>query len=101
MISSDPSRERVEKLMSLSLLEFQTTLGPLIGRPLNPTETSTVHPLGSASVMIAYTPQPSVTFGGLLHMPRALVSLTFSNATQEDRRVFLSKFDNQFRRGGG
>jgi hypothetical protein len=101
MITSDPTRERIEKLMSLSLREFQTTLSALIGRPVADDESEITHELGTASVTIAYTPQPSVTFGGLLHMPRALVSLTFVDATEGDRSTFLTKFDNHFRRGGG
>ncbi len=101
MISSDPARARTEKLMSLSLLEFQTTLSALIARPVAHDETAITYALGTASVVIAYQPQPSVTFGGLLHMPRALVSLSFVDATEADRKAFLTKFDNHFRRGGG
>jgi hypothetical protein len=101
MITSDPKRDHIEKVMAITLLEFQTTLGPLIGRGIHPNETAITYHFGSASVLIAYAPQPSVTLGGLLQMPRALVALTFSNATEPDRRAFLLKFDNQFRRGGG
>lgn len=101
MISSDPTRDHIEKLMSLSLREFQTTLSALIGRSVGEHETAVTHALGTASVAIAYIPQPSVTFGGLLQMPRALVSLTFADATEAERSAFLTKFDNHFRRGGG
>lgn len=101
MISSDPTRDHIEKLMALTLPEFQATLGPLIGRTVQPHETAVTHAIGQANVVIAYSPRPAITLGRLLQMPSALITLTFSNASEADRRAFLGKFDLQFRRGGG
>ena len=92
---------RVEKLMSLSLAEFQRSITPLAGGPLPPDRTSVELPAGSGKVLISYDPRPSVRYGGLLDLPRAVVSLTFTGVAEPSQRAFLERFDSVFRRGGG
>jgi hypothetical protein len=92
---------RVEKLMSLTLAEFQATIAPLAGGPLPARETHADIRTGSGRVVIAFEPLPSVRLGGLLDMPRALVSLTYSGVSDEERAAFLKRFDLAFQRGGG
>jgi hypothetical protein len=91
---------RVEKLMSLSLREFQHSLRPLAGQPVGDI-TAIDLPLPTGQVTISYEPRPSVRFGGLLDMPRALVSLTFLDAPPKQQAAFLKRFDLAFQRGGG
>ena len=91
----------VIKLMSLSPSEFAATaaqLGPSHaaaegGRFLIPT--------GGGHVEIAYTAQPPVQLGRLLHLPRGEVTVTFTNVGEDDRARFLKLFDRTFQRGGG
>jgi hypothetical protein len=93
---------RIEKLMALTLAEFQRTIAPLTGGPLAPgLQSADIGVPGGGIVTIAYDPRPSVRFGGLLDMPRAVVSLTFANVTGADQTAFLARFDLAFRRGGG
>ena len=92
---------RVEKLMSLTLTEFRATIAPLAGGPLPPDRDCVELEVGGGTVAITYDPRPSVCLGGLLVMPRALVSLTFSNVGPTDQNVFLKRFDFVFQRGGG
>ncbi|MEQ1695870.1 MAG: hypothetical protein ABL901_08520 [Hyphomicrobiaceae bacterium] len=91
---------RIEKLMSLSLREFQHSLCPLAGRTVG--EVSAVSlPVADGSVTISYEARPSVRFGGLLEIPRAVVSLVFSGVTSQQQEVFMKRFDLAFQRGGG
>lgn len=92
---------RVEKLMSLSLGEFQLTVARLTGAPVAGHATHVSIPLGSGHVVIVYEPRPGVRFGGLLDLPRALVSLTFTGVLEAESQAFLKRFDFTFQRGGG
>lgn len=96
---NDP--HRVEKLMSLSLAEFQATIAPLAGGPLPPGDSMVTIPIGSGHVVIAYEPRASVRFGGLLDLPRAAVSLTFEGVPADGQIAFIKRFDFVFQRGGG
>jgi hypothetical protein len=98
---ADHGSRRVEKIMSLTLLEFQTTLAPLIGRAVGANELCVTHPLGPGCILIAYDAQPGVRFGGLLELPRAVVSLTFEGVDMADQMSFLKRFEFNFQRGGG
>jgi hypothetical protein len=99
---SDVGVVRVEKLMALTLAEFQRTITPLSGGPLAPDMQSVeIVVSGGGTVTVAYDPRPSVRFGGLLDVPRAAVSLTFADVDEVDRTAFLARFDLAFRRGGG
>ena len=92
---------RIEKLMSLTLREFQYTIAPLTGGALGAERTEAEIRVGSGSVVVAYDPRPSVRLGGLIDMPRAIVSLTFHGLSQTERDAFTKRFDFTFQRGGG
>ena len=92
---------RIEKLMSLTLSEFQLTLAPLTGAPLATHLNEVEIPLGPGHVAIHYEARPSARLGGLLVMPRALVSLTFLGVPEPEQRAFLKRFELTFQRGGG
>jgi hypothetical protein len=92
---------RVEKVMSLSLIEFQLSIRPLLGAPLPSDQSQAYIPLGSGGVAITYEARPGVRFGGLLDLPRALVSLTFDSVPLDEQNAFLKRFDFAFQRGGG
>lgn len=85
--------------MSLSLREFQHCLEPLTRSPV--TDITAQLPLASGRVTISYEARPSVRYGGLLEIPRAVVSLTFTGVTPEQQAAFLKSFDFTFQRGGG
>jgi hypothetical protein len=92
---------RVEKLMSLTVGEFRHTIVPLVGEPLVAGCTEVKIAVGSGTVVVGYDPRPSVRLGGLIDMPRAIVSLTFAGVSAAERSAFLTRFDLTFRRGGG
>ena len=92
---------RIDKLMSLTLAEFQLTIAPLAGAPLGSAVTAAKVPLSVGHVTIHYEPRPSVRFGGLLDLPRALVSLTFTGVPDQEQIAFLKRFELTFQRGGG
>jgi hypothetical protein len=92
---------RVEKLMSLSATEFRATLGFLTDLPIRFDALEIEVPAGCGTVIIAYSARPNVRFGGLLDLPRALVSLTFSNVSPTDQNAFVKRFEQTFQRGGG
>ena len=92
---------RIEKLMSLTLREFQYTIAPLAGGPLASDRNDVQIALAGGTVVVAYDPRPSVRLGGLMDMPRAIVSLTFRGLSQPERDAFIKRFDFTFQRGGG
>ena len=95
------STVRVEKDMGLTLSEFQLTLARLTGVPLASGQMSAQIGLGAGSVVVAFAPRPALRLSALLAMPRAHVSLTFSNVTEAQQQDFLKRFDLTFHRGGG
>jgi hypothetical protein len=95
------SNVRVEKDMGLTLSEFQLTLARLTGTPLAHGQTSALIGVGAGNVVVDFGPRPPLRLSALLKMPRALVSLTFSNVTDVERLEFLKRFDITFHRGGG
>ena len=94
--------ERVEKIMSLDLSEFHRslkTLSPDVSPKDGQTEIAV--PAGRAGVRIVYEPLEKATLGGLLALPRALVTLHMTELDEAQRRAFLARFDRAFHRGGG
>jgi hypothetical protein len=92
---------RVEKVMSLTLAEFQNSLVPLSGRRLEAGDVMAVVGVGAGRAVIEYEARPAVRFGGLLDLPRALVSITFDDVAPDDQTAFIKRFDFAFQRGGG
>ena len=56
---------------------------------------------GQGTALIRYQSQPGVKLGGLLQIPRAVVTIAFDNASEADRTAFLRRFELAFQRGGG
>ena len=56
---------------------------------------------GSGVVTITYAALPSVRLSTLLELPRAKVTLTFEETTEQERALFMPRFDLAFQRGGG
>ena len=92
---------RIEKLMSLTAAEFQASIAPLTGAALPAGQFAAQIAVDGGTVEIACEPRPPVTYGGLLVVPRALVTLTFSDVPEAGRKAFLRRFDIAFQRGGG
>jgi len=95
---------RIVKTMSLSRSEFAKSIEAFAGQAasLEAARSGRVMlPAGDGQVMIAYDALPSQTFGGLLELPRAEVSLSFEGGSQSDREAFVRAFDLAFQRGGG
>jgi hypothetical protein len=89
-----------KRLMSLSAQEFETSVGKL-GAHRKSAEGFPVFDLTGGSVEIRYAPAPPKTFGGLLSLPQAHVSLVFEGAGDAERAAFVHRFDIAFQRGGG
>jgi hypothetical protein len=92
---------RVEKQMSLSPTEFRATLAFLTLGPVPDDAVEVALAVGGGRVVIAYSARPSVRFGGLLDLPRAVVSLTFHAVSPADQTAFVKRFEQTFQRGGG
>ena len=93
---------RVEKIMSLSLLEFHRSLKTLSpGAPLEEGQRHVILPAEGGEVQINYEPLEKATLGGLLALPRARVTLNLEALKGVERRAFLARFDKAFQRGGG
>lgn len=57
--------------------------------------------VGEGRVIVRYVPLAAATFGGLLQLPRAEVSLQFVGVDAIAQQSFLEAFDMAFQRGGG
>ena len=58
--------------------------------------------VGSGVARVGFREVAPKTFGGLLKLPRAEVSIGFDEVVPEDeRRAFVAAFDLAFQRGGG
>ncbi len=93
--------ERVEKLMGLTLADFQRTIGPLTGAPLPAARTTAEIGVSGGHVVIAYEPRPGLRLSALVEMPLAAVTITFHGLDAPERTAFMRRFDLAFQRGGG
>ena len=99
-MSATESR-RVTQVMSLSREEFVLSMAAfLVSEAVLPRDTLRV-PVGGGCVDIGYRELPGVLLGGLLALPRAEVTLDFSDVGEADQRAFLRRFEIAFQRGGG
>lgn len=103
MSSADGVSNVVTKTMSLAEHEFITgceRLAAAAGDQVR--ERHAQFTAGDGSVEISYTPLGMVRLGGLLELPRAEVTLSFSDdVSAAARDAFLKRFDQTFQRGGG
>lgn len=91
----------IEKIMALTLPEFQASLAALSKSGATAGPGGVRLPIGIGAVEISFEPLPPVLLGGLLELPRARVSLAFDNVPPPERKAFLVAFDIAFQRGGG
>lgn len=88
------------RLMSLSQSEFDASIAKL--GPHRKSESGfPVFDLATGSVEIRFAPAPPKTFGGLLALPQAHITLAFDGADDASRAAFVHRFDITFQRGGG
>ena len=92
---------RLEKLMSLTFTEFEANWPAFDASPAPVPGMPVCLAVGRGQVAIAYEPQANVRLGGLLDLPRALVSFTFDRVEPEECAALLARFDRAFQRGGG
>lgn len=90
----------IEKTMSMSRAEFDNSLAALLDLPAARALPVRL-PLGAGSVAIDFEPLQGVRLGGLLELPRARVSLSFTGVARDEREAFARRFDLAFQRGGG
>lgn len=88
------------KLMSLSASEFSDSISK-IGHHSVTADGRMRFDLSAGHVDVCYAPQAGVRLGGLLELPRALVTIVFANVSDADRTQFLKTFEIAFQRGGG
>lgn len=90
----------IEKLMSLTTSEFAAAASRLVNRDIAP-GASVSEALGTGRVAISCAPGASVRLGGLLELPRAVVTISFHDVSDDDREAFMRRFELAFQRGGG
>lgn len=100
MAAEDHGRDRVEKLMTLTPVEFAASASRLFGSEVPP-GVAVDEPLEAGRVSIVCLVQPGVRLGGLLELPRAKVTIAFEQVPTSARTAFLKRFDLAFQRGGG
>lgn len=93
---------QVEKIMSMTLADFHRNLKVLAPEcTLGPQQQTVRLDLDGASAEIRFESMASKTYGNLLNIPRARVTLSFDESSAETRQAFIDRFDFAFRRGGG
>lgn len=98
---SAPSPFSEDRLMSISASEFEASIA-LLGAHAQDANLTKIFDVGSGTVRITFEQVESVRLGGLLALPRARVTLVFSeNVPAKDRAAFIRRFDIAFQRGGG
>ena len=92
----------VTKIMALTLADFHRSLKTLaLDIAATGGQTEITVPQENGSVSISYEALEDETLGGLLALPRARVTIRFSNLDDAQAEEFLARFDQAFQRGGG
>lgn len=92
---------RVEKIMSITLAEFEAGLARL-DATAPATEQGGVYQIPNApGVAIAFGKLEPAVLGGVMRLPRARVTLQLEALDGNVRAAFLALFDRTFQRGGG
>lgn len=101
MANAGPLPDRIEKIMSIKLSEFQAGIGRL--DPSAPaTASGGVYQLANhGGVTVTFERLEPAVLGGLMRLPRARVTLDLERLAPEARQQFLALFDQTFQRGGG
>ena len=93
---------QVEKIMSMTLADFHRSLKVLAPERTMGSQQKMIRlDLDGTSADIRFESMDSKTYGTLLNIPRARVTLDFDESSPEARQAFLERFDFAFRRGGG
>ena len=93
---------QVEKIMSMTLADYHRSLKVLAPElEMGPQQKTVRLDLDGTSAEIRFEVMDSKTYGTLLEIPRARVTLDFDESSPESRLAFLERFDFAFRRGGG
>jgi hypothetical protein len=92
---------RVEKLMGLTLADFQRSIAPLTGAPLPISTTRAEIVVHGGRVVITCEPRSALRLSSLVEMPLAAVTIDFYGLDVAERTAFLRRFDLAFQRGGG
>lgn len=90
----------IRKLMSCTPAEFAASMVNIGGMTERP-DGSWMGASGGGTALVRYQPQPGVRLGGLLEIPRAVVTITLSGLSDADRISLLRRFEMAFQRGGG
>lgn len=88
------------RTMSLSAAEFALSIAKLGAHSIS-VRNNPVFELSEGHVEVHFAPERPKTFGGLLALPQATVTLIFEGASAAARAEFLHRFDIAFQRGGG
>lgn len=92
---------KLEKLMSISRTEFELSWASFDTSPPPAPGSPARLPVGSGHVEISFEPRPAVRLGGLLELPRAVVTFVFDGVEPAERARIVDRFDRSFQRGGG
>jgi hypothetical protein len=89
----------VEKTMSATPADFHRSMA-VLDASLTPLLSHALQWSGG-TIIVTYDALPGITFGNLLALPRARVTVRFVDVAPADRKEFMSRFDLAFQRGGG
>lgn len=92
---------RLEKLMSLSRTEFEASWAAFAAGPAPAPGMPVRLAAGAGAVAIGFEPRPGVRLGGLLELPRAVVTFDFIGVDAAGQAELIGRFDRAFQRGGG
>jgi hypothetical protein len=99
--AAEPVPQTIEKIMSIKLSEFEAGLARLDAAAPATAQNGTYTIAREQGVSITFEKLEPAVLGGLMRLPRARVTLHLNSLEPEERRRFLSFFDQTFQRGGG
>jgi hypothetical protein len=96
---SKPVQDRLEKIMSITLQEFEAGIKRLDGAILEGSG-SGVYAISNGAI-INFDQLEPVVLGGLMRLPRARITINTAGLPPDARQRFVALFDQTFQRGGG
>lgn len=92
---------RLNKIMTVSAAEFAASWRAFDASPAPRPGAPARLAVGCGMAEITFEPQQGVKLGGLLELPRAVVTFSFEGVEPTVCAAFVARFDRVYQRGGG